>query len=86
MPENLGIAKGYVELDLTRMKSAVESGEQYLKKLEAAGKLTQSEFDKLQDQTDKNASSFEKASKKAQELSAKIDNCKQKSNLYKSEI
>ena len=86
MPENIGIAKGYVELDLTRMKTAVESGEQYLKKLEAAGKLTQSEFDKLQDQTDKNASSFEKASKKAQELSAKIDNCKQKSNLYKSEI
>ena len=84
--EDFGVAKGYIELDISNMKSSVSSAQKELEKIERSGKLAQSEFDKLEAVSKGTGSAFEEAANRANILSRYISTAKDKTTVYKKEI
>ncbi|MCD2492730.1 phage tail tape measure protein [Lacrimispora sp. NSJ-141] len=84
--EELGIAKGYIELDLTNMETSVASATKELDKIERSGKLAQSEINKLEAVSKGTGNAFHDAATKAKTLSTNIEQAKSKCNVYKREI
>lgn len=84
--EDFGVAKGYIELDISNMKSSVSSAQKELEKIERSGKLAQSEFDKLEAVSKGTGSAFEEAANRANVLSRYISTAKDKTTVYKKEI
>lgn len=84
--EELGVARGYIELDITSMSSAVADAEKELAKIERAGKLAQSEFKNLESAGTGVGSAFKQADEKAYALGQQIGQAKQKSEVYRQEI
>lgn len=81
--EDFGVAKGYIELDISNMKSSVSSAQKELEKIERSGKLAQSEFDKLEAVSKGTGSAFEEAANRANILSRYISTAKDKTTVYK---
>lgn len=86
MPIELGVARGYLELDLKDFDTAVASAEKGLKAIERGGKLTESEMRLLSSSAANTGGVFQQAAAKSQTLASQIDSAKQKSQLYRSEI
>ena len=84
--EELGVARGYIELDITSMSSAVAEAEKELANIERAGKLVQSELKDLESASTGVGSAFKQADTNAYALSQQIGQAKQKSEVYRQEI
>ena len=56
--EDYGVAKGYIELDISSLESNARSAVKYLDDLERAGALAESELNKLQSQSTKTGNVF----------------------------
>ncbi len=84
--EDYGVAKGYIELDISSLESNARSAVKYLDDLERAGALAESELNKLQSQSTKTGNVFKQAGEKTKELSLQIEQAQKKCSLYESEI
>lgn len=84
--EDYGVAKGYLELDISSLESNVKSAVKYLDDLDRRGALVESELNKLQSVTQKVGNVFQQAAQKSKVLSGQIDQAKQKCGLYEAEI
>ena len=84
--EELGIARGYIELDLTSMETSVASATKELDKIERAGKLAQSGINKLESISKGTGNAFQDAATKAKTLNTNIEQAKSKCSVYKKEI
>lgn len=80
------IAKGYIELDITNMKSSVASAVTELNKIDRAGDLVQSEMNKLQSASKGVGGTFQQAAEKSKALAQQIEQVKSKTAVYKQEV
>lgn len=80
------IAKGYIELDITNMKSSVASAVTELNKIDRAGDLVQSEMNKLQSASKGVGGTFQQAAEKSKALAQQIEQVKSKTSVYKQEV
>lgn len=80
------VAKGYIELDISNMKTAVASAVSELNKIDKAGDLAQSELNKLKSVSSGVGNAFQQAAEKTKVLSQGIEQAKSKSSVYKQEI
>ena len=84
--QEIGLAKGYIELDLSSLETSVKSATAQLDKIEASGKLAQSEIRALESASRGVSGVFEAAAAKAKTLAAGIETAKQKAQVYRTEI
>lgn len=84
--EDYGVAKGYIDLDISRMKTSAQSAVRELDNLDRKSALTESEFNRLQSASNKVANVFQQASQKSKVLTEQINQSKSKCELYNREI
>lgn len=84
--EDLGVARGSIELDLGKMNSTIATAVQELQKVEQASKKTDSEIAVLQSTSNKTGNAFDEAAKKAQTLANHLETAKSKVEVYEKEI
>lgn len=91
--EDYGVAKGYLELDISSLESNVKSAVKYLDNLERQGALTESELSKLESQADRTGDAFHpfrevlrRSEEQAKRLAAQIEQSGKKIELYEAEI
>ena len=84
--EDYGVAKGYLELDVSDLESNVKSASRYLEQLERKSALAESELNKLESQSSRMGGVFQQNAQRTKELSVRMDQAKQKCKLYDQEI
>lgn len=84
--ENLGTAKGYIDLDLGKMTSSIRSAVGELEKIEQVSKRTDSEIALLQSTSTKTGTAFQQAADRAKSLASQLDAAKSKVQVYEKEI
>ena len=84
--EDYGVAKGYLELDVSDLESNVKSASRYLEQLERKSALAESELNKLESQSSRMGGVFQQNTQRTKELSVRMDQAKQKCKLYDQEI
>ena len=91
--EDYGVAKGYLDLDVSGLERNVTSAIKYLDNLERQGALTESELNKLQSQVEGAGSAFhpfreavQKAETQAKKLAQQIEQGSKKVELYEAEV
>lgn len=86
MSENLGVASGSIDLDLSSLHSAVQSAVKDLKRIDQQGDLTQSEMRKLESASKGTADIFQTAAQRSRDLSSQLQTSKQRASGLKDAI
>ena len=84
--EDYGVARGYIDLDISKMKASVQAGIRELDNLDRRSELVQSEFNKLQSASAKTGNIFQQAAQKSRVLTEQINQAKAKCQVYNKEI
>lgn len=80
------VAKGYIELDISSVKTASQGAIAQLKSIDRQGELTQSELNKLKAASTGVGGAFKQAEERSRELSSQLQSAKRYSETYKQEI
>lgn len=86
MSENLGVASGSLDLDLSNLHSAIQSAVKDLKRIDQQGDLTQSEMRKLESASKGTADIFQTAAQRSRDLSSQLQTSKQRASGLKDAI
>lgn len=86
MAENLGVAKGYLQLDLSQLTTSAAEAVAKLNSIEKASQLAQSQLDLMKSSAANSGNAFEKAAQKAKALQTELNTSKEKASFYKSEM
>lgn len=86
MAENLGTAKGYIQLDLSQLTSSASEAVRQLDSIEKAGVTVQTQMDLVKTSAANSGSAFEKAAQKAKALQTELNTSKEKASFYKGEM
>lgn len=84
--ENLGIAKGYIQLDLSQLTQSAAEAVDKLNSIEKAGQTAQSQLDLMKNSAANSGNAFEKAAQKAKSLQTELNTSKEKASFYKGEM
>lgn len=84
--EDYGVAKGYIDLDISQMQNSVQRAIRELDNLDRKSALAESEFNRLQSAGNKMGGVFQQAAQKSQALAEQISQSKAKCGLYSKEI
>ena len=86
MSINLGVAKGYLELDISSLTDAVSGAKSAFSQIERSGKLAESEMRLMQSTARGTGSVLSQAAAQTQSLTRALDAAKDKASVYKSGI
>lgn len=86
MSVDLGVAKGYLELDISSLQDAVKGAHSAFSQIERSGKLAESEMRLMQSTARGAGSVFEQAAARSQTLAKALESAKDKAAVYKSGI
>lgn len=86
MSVDLGVAKGYLELDISSLQDAVKGAHSAFSQIERSGKLAESEMRLMQSTARSAGSVFEQAAARSQTLARALESAKDKAAVYKSGI
>ena len=84
--EDYGVAKGYIDLDISKLERAVQTGVRELDNLDRKSALVESEFNRMQSAGNKVGGVFQQAAQKSKVLAEQIAQSKSKCELYNKEI
>lgn len=84
--EDIGVAKGYIELDISKMSSAASQATKELKQIDRQGALTQSELNKLEAVSKGTGNMFQQMAQRSKTLTAQINEGNQKVAAYQKGI
>lgn len=86
MSINLGVAKGYLELDISSLTDAVSGAQSAFSQIERTGKRAESEMRLMQSAARGTGSVFSQAAAQTQSLTRALDAAENKAAVYKSGI
>lgn len=84
--DNLGTARGSIELDFGKMATSVKQAVRELEKIDTTSKRTDAEIKLMQSTLNTTGNAFKQAAAKSQELAVKLDAAKGKVKVYEQEM
>lgn len=83
---DLGTARGSIELDFGKMNASVKKAVEELEKIDAASARTDAEIKLLQSTAEKSGNAFKQAAEKSKVLSTQLEAAKEKVAVYEHEM